>query len=100
MTFTGALNSLMLILGPSIATYFAFEVAKREGGQRTATIAGLCNLGVQIAKLIILAMISPLLQSSTGNTETSSSIAFKWGQITLNALLSFTLETYALKYVF
>ena len=70
MTFTGALNSLLLILGPSIVTYVAFDVAKREGGQRTAMIASLANLGVQVAKLIILAMISPLLQSSGSDTET------------------------------
>lgn|ERR1719469_82834 len=100
MTFTSALNSVALILGPLFATYFAFELNKREDGQSTALLALLLNFGVNTLKLTILATIALLLGMTSDDEEAEKSLVFYWGQIALNTLLSVVLETYALRYIF
>ena len=97
MTFTSVINSCLMILGPVIVTYFGCDINHKEGGQSTAITAGLLNLGTQAAKLIILAFVLPILW--TGTDDEVESLIYKWSQITLNTLLSFSLETQALIYV-
>ena len=98
MTYTSALNSVLLILGPVIVTYFAFELNKREDGQRTTLTALLLSFLANAARLTMLAMTALVLGSGGLDEEASKSLVFHWGQITLNTLLTVVLETYALKY--
>ena len=100
MTVTSVLNSVGLILGPIFATYFAFEINRREDGQNTSVMALLLNFGANAVKLIILAMIALMLGMDSDNEDAEKSLVFYWGQISLNTLLSVVLETYALRYVF
>jgi len=58
----------------------------------------LINMLVIALKLTILATIALALGTSNDD-EQDSSLAFQWGQITLNTLLSVATETLALKYV-
>ena len=100
MTYTSSLNSVALILGPVIATYFAFEINRREEGQSTAFMALLLNFIAQSVKLTCLAMIALMLGMNSDTNDSDKSLAFYWGQITLNALLAVALETGALYYCF
>ena len=97
MTFTSVLNSVLMILGPVIVAYFGCDINFKEGGQSTSITAGLLNLGTQASKLIILAIVLPLLW--TGADDEVETLVYKWSQITLNTLLSVSLETQALIYV-
>lgn len=98
MTYTSAFNSICLILGPMVAAYFAFDINRREDGQRTTLFALVINMLAIALKLTILATIALALGTSNDD-ESDASLAFQWGQITLNTLLSVGLETFALKYV-
>jgi hypothetical protein len=44
MTLTSVINSILMILGPVIVTYFGCDINHREDGQSTAITAGLLNL--------------------------------------------------------
>ena len=99
MTVTSALNSVLLILGPAIGTYFAFDLNKKEDGQGTAIRAGLLNVGTETLKLIILALLAPLLFQSGLTISDETPLVFQWAEIAFNTLLSVLLETYALRYV-
>ena len=99
MTLTSALNSVLLILGPVIGTYFAFDLHKKEDGQGTAIRAGLLNIGTETLKLIILALLAPLLFQSGLTMSEETPLVFQWAEIAFNTLLSVLLETYALRYM-
>lgn len=99
MTVITAINSVLLILGPVVVTYFAFDLHKKEDGQGTAMRAGLLNIGTETLKLIILALLAPILSSSVLSMAEETSLAFQWAEITFNTLLSVLLETYAVRYV-
>ena len=99
MTLTSALNSVLLICGPAIVTYFAFDLNNKEDGQGTAIRAGLLNIGTETLKLIILALLAPLLSRGGLSMAEETSLIFQWGEIALNTLLSVVLGTYALRYV-
>ena len=78
MTLTSALNSVLLILGPAIGTYFAFDLNKKEDGQGTAIRAGLLNIGTETLKLIILALLAPLLFQSGLTMAEETPLVFQW----------------------
>lgn len=63
-------------------------------------LALLLNFFANTIKLIFLAMIALLLGLENDDEEADKSLAYQWGQITLNTLLSVVLETYAIRYVF
>ena len=58
------------------------------------------NFGVNTLNLVILAIIALALGMDSDGDEADKSLAFYWGQIALNTLLSVVLETYALRYIF
>ena len=100
MTYTSVLNAVALILGPVFATYFSFDINKREEGQSTALMALLLNFIAQSCKLTCLAMVALALGMNSDSNDSDKSLAFYWGQITINALLTVVIETYALHYCF
>ena len=61
--------------------------------------AGLLNVGTETLKLVILALLAPLLFHSGLSTSEDTSLVYQWAEITFNTLLSVLLETYALRYV-
>ncbi len=101
MTYQSAFNSICLLLGPVIATYFAFDINQKENGQRTFVIALMLNSLVYALKLTFLATVALALGLSTYEDTSleGTSLAFQWGLIALNTLLSVSLETYAVRYV-
>ena len=68
MTIIGVCNSILMILGPSVVTYFAFEINRKEDGLKTFLTAGLLNLGTQALILISLAIIAPVFIMDDKNT--------------------------------
>ena len=69
MTITSVFNSVLMILGPTVVTYFAFELNHKEEGQKTFLTAGLLNLGTQAIILIILALVAPAFINGDENTS-------------------------------
>ena len=61
--------------------------------------AGLLNIGTETSKLIILALLAPLLSTAGLSMAEDTSLVHQWGEIALNTLLSVVLETYALQYM-
>ena len=70
---------MALILGPVIATYFAFEINRREEGQSTAFMALMLNFIAQSVKLTCLAKIALMLGMNSDTNDSDKSLAFYWG---------------------
>ena len=66
MTITTVINSVMLAVGPVIATFLALGINDKEGGQATTLKAILLNLGCIAVKLTLFAFIAPILTYSSG----------------------------------
>ena len=69
MTITSVFNSVLMILGPAVVTYFAFELNHKEDGQKTFITAGLFNFGTQAVILSILALVAPIFITGDENAS-------------------------------
>lgn len=97
MTIASVITQLSLLFGPTITSYFIFELSSKQDGHKTLTRSFVANLLCQAIKLTLFAFILPIftsnLEISSQNVDSSSMANHRWIQVIGNTVIGSVIDS-------